>query len=623
MILRVLWILILGGSAFAKFVQDESAPGLTLSYRRTYDIQKNYQYKSTTEQTNKIIDENSLSKDAVRVITFNPKLLNTKIIKATVTNDGITEEVRPDQIVLKDADPETSNSFDSQKSYVINFTGAKVGSILYLKIEQDTLPSEGDASFYYFGYSVQVYANEWNISIRSEVPLHRYIKNDNGQFEFTSDFKDGRYLYTANSKKPFRYYITGEDNVYDRTERFPFFYFSSHKDWRNFIPKLREKYNQIKKQELPPKLKAAVEAIPANLSAYEKAFRLVKSVVPNYRYFSDMRRINGELIPRSLKEIEVSGYADCKDISSYLAAALTKMGIVNNVALIWRGTNDVPEDSAFELAMDANFNHAVLRAELDGKEYWIDGTNRIVYFDVPHPDIAGRNALLIEENGMTLTKVPEFRSNASRYEEEINYDFNRDSKFVRMVSKQKNKGYIAYQTMRDDLSMQESLRDFFLVRSVTGVATYKNPKVQVNTDGFDLKKQIDIQLEAEIENVGFRTSSGLGFTLPQSGRLGKFIFNIAERDGDLALGFPTELHLLTRLNKKKRVGTENLNCNISSPWLDFKRKIQSKSKGTEIVDELKTKVPFISNDQIKSSQFLEVQNEIIRCQNSALILKDM
>lgn len=623
MTFRVLFILILSCKAMAKFVQDESAAGLTLSYSRTYDIKKNLQYKSVTEHTTKIIDENSLAKDAVRVITFNPKFLTTKILKATVTNDGVTEEVKSDQIILKDADPEINNSFDSQKSYIINFTGAKVGSILYYKIEQDSLPSEGDANFYYFGYSVQVYANEWNLSIRSEVPLHRYFKNDNGQFEFSSDFKDGKYLYTANSKKPFRYYITGEDNVYDRTERFPFFYFSSSKEWPTFNPKLRSKYNQIKKQDVPPKLKAAVEAIPSTLSGYEKISRLVKAVVPQYRYFSDMRRINGEIIPRNLKDIETSGYADCKDISTYLAAGLNQLGIANNVALIWRGLNDVPEESAFELAMEANFNHAVLRAEVDGKEYWIDGTNRIIYFDVPHPDIAGRKALLIEESGMRLTNVPDFTAKHSVYEEVIDYDFNRGSKFVRMVSKQKNRGYMAYQTMRDDLSMQDSMRDFYLVRAVTGAATYKNSKVKVNTENFDSKKEIDIQVEAEVENVGFRTSSGLGFTLPQSGRLGRFIFNISERDGDLALGFPTEVRLVTRLNKMKKIGAEDLSCNISSPWLDFKRKIQAIPKGTEVVDELKTKVAFIPNEQIKSPQFAKVQNAIIRCQSAALILKDI
>ena len=74
-----------------------------------------------------------------------------------------------------------------------------------------------------------------------------------------------------------------------------------------------------------------------------------------------------------LAEIERNGYGDCKDPAILLAAMLKAAGIKAEPTLVSRG------DVVWDLLVPGMYapNHAIVRAEVDGKTWWLDPTNPV------------------------------------------------------------------------------------------------------------------------------------------------------------------------------------------------------------------------------------------------------
>ena len=80
----------------------------------------------------------------------------------------------------------------------------------------------------------------------------------------------------------------------------------------------------------------------------------------------------GNYLPQSAGDTWEKRYGDCKAKSVLLLALLRQMGIDAEVVLVAsRGGDALPE----LLAMPANFDHMIVRARIDGVDYWLDGTS--------------------------------------------------------------------------------------------------------------------------------------------------------------------------------------------------------------------------------------------------------
>ena len=100
---------------------------------------------------------------------------------------------------------------------------------------------------------------------------------------------------------------------------------------------------------------------------------IVSSLIEKIRYLGDWRPIKGGHIPRSLSVIAKSSFGDCKDLSVSLAAILRKIGFKAQVALIYRDYAH-HKSNEFTWSNMAAFNHAIVRAEINNKIYWLDAT---------------------------------------------------------------------------------------------------------------------------------------------------------------------------------------------------------------------------------------------------------
>ena len=125
---------------------------------------------------------------------------------------------------------------------------------------------------------------------------------------------------------------------------------------------------------LGPDSKVAIEAsrimkqTSDPLKRTELAVRLVQDQVSYLLNGLD----GGNYLPQTADDTWEKRYGDCKAKSVLLLAILRHMGITADVVLVATDGGDaLPE----LLPLPANFDHMIVRATVDGTDYWLDGTS--------------------------------------------------------------------------------------------------------------------------------------------------------------------------------------------------------------------------------------------------------
>lgn len=107
----------------------------------------------------------------------------------------------------------------------------------------------------------------------------------------------------------------------------------------------------------------------------------------------------GNYLPQRPEDTWELRYGDCKAKSLLLLAMLRDMGIESEAVLVHSSSGDWVPDM---LPMPGNFDHMIVHAVIDGKDYWLDGTNtgvRLATIDEVPPFF---NALPLRKEGAEL-----------------------------------------------------------------------------------------------------------------------------------------------------------------------------------------------------------------------------
>ncbi|MXO85514.1 DUF3857 domain-containing protein [Altererythrobacter aurantiacus] len=80
----------------------------------------------------------------------------------------------------------------------------------------------------------------------------------------------------------------------------------------------------------------------------------------------------GNYLPQSPEETWQSRYGDCKAKSLLLLAMLRELDVDGDIVLVQSTEGDAVSEF---VPMPAAFDHMIVRAEIDGESYWLDGTN--------------------------------------------------------------------------------------------------------------------------------------------------------------------------------------------------------------------------------------------------------
>ena len=157
-------------------------------------------------------------------------------------------------------------------------------------------------------------------------------------------------------------------------------------------------------QELSPEFKAQLHAMTDTC----RTDRSKVEVIYNYlaqttRYVSIQLGIGGWQ-PFPASEVCRTGFGDCKGLSNYLCARMHEVGIPANYVVIRNDQRPLVTEFPSN-----QFNHAIAQVPLPGDTLWLECTaSAFVPLGYVHDGIAGNDALLIDDNGGHLVKLPNY-----------------------------------------------------------------------------------------------------------------------------------------------------------------------------------------------------------------------
>jgi len=154
----------------------------------------------------------------------------------------------------------------------------------------------------------------------------------------------------------------------------------------------------------PETLKAKVTELTANKKTdQEKVESIFYWVQDNIRYIAFENGIMG-FKPDAAQNVFKKKYGDCKGKANLLKNMLKLAGF--DARLTWIGTSDLPYDYSLpSLAVD---NHMICTLILNGKKYFLDGTEDYIALNDYAQRIQGKQVLIEDGNNHILEKVPEF-----------------------------------------------------------------------------------------------------------------------------------------------------------------------------------------------------------------------
>lgn len=146
---------------------------------------------------------------------------------------------------------------------------------------------------------------------------------------------------------------------------------SSYQDWGHLVGLLAPSYNQAAVIGGESSIQAEIEKIRANHTTQRaQALAALRLVQDEVRYLAILLGEGGWL-PTSADEVWRLRQGDCKGKTVLLMALLRGLGITADAALVSTTDGDSLADS---LPRMHSFDHVIVRANLDGQDFWLDGT---------------------------------------------------------------------------------------------------------------------------------------------------------------------------------------------------------------------------------------------------------
>lgn len=158
---------------------------------------------------------------------------------------------------------------------------------------------------------------------------------------------------------PARYYLT---NIIQFTDAV---------DWAEVSAMVSHLYVQAATLESGSPLTAEIERIrAAHATPEEQAAAALRLVQDQVRYLA-LSMGEGGYVPQSADAVWRSRYGDCKGKTALLLALLHGLGIEAEPALV---STDYGDGLEHRLPLMAWFDHILVKATIDGRDYWMDGT---------------------------------------------------------------------------------------------------------------------------------------------------------------------------------------------------------------------------------------------------------
>ena len=158
------------------------------------------------------------------------------------------------------------------------------------------------------------------------------------------------------------------------------------------------------RQELSPEFKAQLHAMTDTCTSHRSKVDVIyRFLAQTTRYVSIQLGIGGWQ-PFPASEVCRTGFGDCTGLTNYLCAMLHEVGVPANYVVIKSGQRHLVTEFPSN-----QFNHVIAQVPLPGDTLWLECTaSAFVPLGYVHESIAGNDALLIDEGGGHLVKLPNY-----------------------------------------------------------------------------------------------------------------------------------------------------------------------------------------------------------------------
>ena len=329
-------------------------------------------------------------------------------------------------------------------------------------------------------------AMQWGSSVhhlfrRLLAPVGRSLRFRSylGDFQPTINTRDGwtEYAWSATDVAP----IAPPRNMPKWYTPYPYLAWTSFQDWASIARWAEPMY--AAPQALSPHLQAEIDRIAATARTPQQRLTAVLDFVQSQIRYLGVEIGRGSYQPRPPQKVLQDRYGDCKDKVLLAITMLRALGVKVEPALV----NSVRRHAIGDaLPTPTAFDHVILKAQIDGEDYWLDPTRSPQRGQLDRLAQANfERALVLDGQSQALTNIR--ITEAAEYRRAVTMDFDVSSGYDQPVSLTITTTYegVSADSMRGSIrndNLEELQRKYlnFYLRSYPRMAVVKNFTVEDN-----------------------------------------------------------------------------------------------------------------------------------------------
>lgn len=604
--------LLLPSVVYAKLASIEDADVEVLSHNEKVFIKKDQTSQIEIEIKLRILRETARERYAKYIMTYNEALSKIKIEEAATYYKGIKYPVAADMIEDKPLVSERAG-FDQVRQIMVAYPKVEVGSEIYIKFTvysfKVAIPGIY-GNIYEFGAAMLEYNT--NVNINSEIPLYMQVNDPNKVLKVTTN-KDKEFT-KAEFKviKPVYYSLFNEPaNAVSTADKKTWVAITNVAKYEDIANAVVHDTLKVFSQPLPDLFKEIANLALQKNNEVEQINTVTSLLNDKIQYHGDWRTSAGMYLPRDLKIIADTQIGDCKDFSASTGAILKHLGYQVFPALVYRGE----EGNTWEmkLPLPTAFNHALIKViSKTGKIYWIDATNFESMADGIFPDIADRMALVMDINNPLYERIPAIDPNHAKVEAKKILHILNDVNAHEVTEIKLEGEAAAFLTGRalkySQSYIEDSLYDLISNEPVSSA----NKSMQISPLTSRIVAPIFIKAEYDLENRIMNSNMGRGLRLlPLSRDTIDTILSVKDDTAsNIMLRHPGTIRSKLIIKKINANNPKGLEVFIDSPYIKYDRKIDTVGNDIEITEEIVILKPVITNEELKSNQFKNLQKQL-------------
>ena len=283
-----------------------------------------------------------------------------------------------------------------------------------------------------------------------------------------------------------------------------FVYYGTKGSLRNWNDYGKWEYSLIEGSDaLPETLRQKLHQLTDNLtSKREKVEVLYHELEKTTRYVAVLLGIGGQK-PMPAATVSKSGFGDCKGLSNYMRAMLKEIGIASNYIPISTTNYRLLPD----FASAGQMNHVILQVPLEKDTLWLECTNPQLPLGYVHEDIAGHDAIEVNEHGGRLMRLPVYEDSTNLMRSNIHIQLDptgaADISFKRTAHNRQYEHYLPLVKM-DHKEQKQTMNRMMRI-----------PQAEIsNLDIRSLESGAVLSLEANIRSQKYATKTGQRLFVP-------------------------------------------------------------------------------------------------------------